>query len=290
MFEFPTFVNKQTIKLMIMMNTGIKIENYLEDKGIITELLNYFKHNRQYLLELGFYHKPNALHELFSEYCKNEFKRIVTHNRHRNSVISLYRGTQKLLKELYFSKQLNSQYSIIHLTESKAEEDLFTEPELLFKGFPQLEKLNNIASQYNYHYYLENTYHGISFYKELFGLVKRKDLDRIHFCFDIGHAKVWSANTLREWVDFLEFLKFNDIRIHFHLHLNSGTKDEHLSFMECNHTGGDNFSDYVRYEDVFRDLIFRFPEERKIFEVKPKFAVPNIQFINRLLSKEKLVS
>jgi hypothetical protein len=95
---------------------------------------------------------------------------------------------------------------------------------------------------------------------------------------------------MNEWFDFLGDLKSKNINLHFHLHLNNGNADDHLSFMECNHTGGDRFSNYVNYENLMRSLIYRFPIERKIFEVKTKFAVPNIQYIQRLLKKEKIAS
>lgn len=273
-----------------MLNIGFKVENLTRDRGTIRELLSYFKHNHQYLLEIGFCHDNPSMNAFFQSVCKDELHRIITHNRHKNSVISLYQREEKMLEELSISKSLNSQYSIIHLTESKEVESLFTEKDLIFKGIPLLEKLNRIAVEHNFAYYLENTYHGIDFYKELFDLMGRKELQNIHFCFDIGHAKVWSYNTLAEWYQFLHYLKKTGVKLHFHLHLNDGSADEHLSFMEANHTGGDMFSGYIHYENVMRSLIYQFPHERKIFEVKPKFAIPNIQYIARLLSRERVAS
>jgi hypothetical protein len=58
----------------------------------------------------------------------------------------------------------------------------------------------------------------------------------------------------------------------FHLHMNNGFEDDHLSLIEYTYPQGDWFSGGILYDHLIKELIVNFPKSRKIFEVKPEYA------------------
>ncbi|MGD9165030.1 MAG: hypothetical protein PVF13_09760, partial [Chromatiales bacterium] len=148
------------------------------------------------------------------------------------------------------------------------------------KLIKHLRILNRLCREYRFPIYIENTYHDIDFYQWLFLALKREALDHIHFCFDFGHAKIWSLQPLRAWYDFLVELKRVGKRLHFHLHTNRGLSDEHLSFLEAEWMELCNMDEYTAPWNSFEALSLleqRFPDARKVMEVPTSEARENLQ-------------
>ena len=80
--------------------------------------------------------------------------------------------------------------------------------------------------------YIENTFDDSGFYRLLFEEIKRRNIDNFGFCFDMGHAKVWSSGSFAHWMRFLYDINDMGLPLHSHLHSNDGVFDEHLPFTE----------------------------------------------------------
>jgi hypothetical protein len=116
----------------------------------------------------------------------------------------------------------------------------------------------------------------------LFALVERLELRYIHCCFDLGHAKIWSPESLPQWLQWLHELEIKDVRLHFHLHANNGLTDQHLTFVESESLGLNGSDGYTQAWDYFAaiaQLHQQFPDSRKVFEVKPALAVENMDLV-----------
>ena len=72
--------------------------------------------------------------------------------------------------------------------------------ELMALLLDNLERAEALCAKHDYRLHVENVYHRLGFYRRLFEGVVGRRLSRIHFCFDIGHAKVWSRETLDDWL------------------------------------------------------------------------------------------
>jgi hypothetical protein len=258
---------------------GIKIVNYYPNKDLITRALEYFKVNKELFLELGLYFSSNLLDVVFFGYAMNEYRRINFHANHKKPVLSVINNSAGIIEDLKIAKSLSSKYSVIHLSENQEYENKFSKKKLLTKSTENLEELNQIAIDNNYHFYLENTFQNVEFYQELFEKVVAKNLYNIHFCFDIGHAKVWSNESVSNWFSFLDNLVSNEKKIHFHLHLNNGENDDHLSFPEFENDYSDQFSEGETYETIFGEIMKKYPDFRKIFEVKTDMIFKNLLYV-----------
>jgi hypothetical protein len=136
--------------------------------------------------------------------------------------------------------------------------------------------------------YVENTFHPIPFYEALFDEVAARGFVRIHQCFDLGHAKVWSDQPLAEWLDFLERQQRAGRRLHFHLHANHGFIDDHLSFVEAERLGmirPDSYLGAWSYFDALDQVRRRFPSSRKVFEVPADEALANMELVTQRLAE-----
>jgi hypothetical protein len=146
-------------------------------------------------------------------------------------------------------------------------------------------RVEEICKEVEFGVYIENTFESIKFYKAVFE--KLQNTNWLNFCFDLGHAKVWSGNSYEEWMIFLSELKQMGFKIHFHLHANHGLIDEHLSILEIDENYGNDgvFSDKT-YKQMFYEIITTYKQEIKIFEVKPDIAIENIDSMSILLQKK----
>lgn len=70
-------------------------------------------------------------------------------------------------------------------------------------------------------------------------LLQRVDSDRLRFCFDVGHCNLFSAASIREWMDELA-----PYVAEVHLHDNLGQEDDHLAIGEGK----------IDFPGFFRDL------------------------------------
>jgi hypothetical protein len=146
----------------------------------------------------------------------------------------------------------------------------------------QLHLLERFCAEYDHPVHIENTFHSLAFYQWLFEMVERLELRYVHCCFDLGHAKIWSPESLPQWLQWLHELEGKGVRLHFHLHANNGLTDQHLTFVESESLGLNRADDYTQAWDYFTALAQlhqQFPASRKVFEVKPALALENMELV-----------
>lgn len=279
------FVFKSSPYINMLMNTGFKMVNDLRNKDLTLLMLDHFKKDPNLTAEIGLYFEKNEINDIFQQYFAHASGRVNHHFRCENTVWALQENKKAMLKELKLAKTLQCSFSVIHLTASPTASRFFPKEKRMRQSLPLFIDLNKIGEDFNHDFYLENIYSNIPFYRQLFAQFREKDLKHIHFCMDLGHAKACSKNTISEWYEFLRELETHGHKIHFHLHMNYGFADDHLSLIEYMYPRGDWFSGGMLYDHLMRDLITSFPDSRKIFEVKPEYAISNMAYVKRMLDE-----
>lgn len=78
--------------------------------------------------------------------------------------------------------------------------------------------------------YIENTYESFEFMQDLFEHLYRMDVNDITgFCLDTGHVRALSNGTLDQWGQMAGHLYDCGFGVHYHLHANDGTGDQHIN-------------------------------------------------------------
>jgi sugar phosphate isomerase/epimerase len=239
-------------------------------------------------LEIGLYFANFSARQLLADLLDDQkHNTINTHlNHHKINVFNANETMNHLRQQIELSLSLRSTYSITHISRFPLPTKVSRRKPLTEKLLANLQRIERLCREYHYPVFIENTYHSLTFYRRLFKLIKFAGLKHIHFCFDIGHAKVWSGANLGEWLAFLQELRDNNTLIHFHLHANRGLNDEHLSFVQAESlgiTGADEFTEKWDYFTALNEIDWRFPESRKVFEVAANEAIENLAFIKERL-------
>jgi hypothetical protein len=239
-------------------------------------------------LEIGLYFANFSARQLLGDLLDDqEHPMVNTHlNHHKINVFNANEIMNNLRQQIELSLSLGSDYSITHIARFPLPTRASRRVPLTEKLLSNLQRIEMLCREYGYHIFIENTYHSLPFYRRLFKLIRLAGLKHIHFCFDIGHAKVWSGANLDQWLAFLQELQDNETRIHFHLHANRGLSDEHLSFVKAESlgiNGADEFTGKWDYFTVMNELDWRFPDSHKVFEVPVDEALVNLALIEERL-------
>jgi len=155
---------------------------------------------------------------------------------------------------------------------------------------PNLKKINALAEFEGATFFVENTLFGLDpanpdFYHLMFEEVLAHGLGNVGFCFDLGHAKAFSNRSMHDWLQILDWLKENKVPLHFHLHNNDGTADQHLSFQRAdlkNLNAGDSFTQGIHYVAVVSELLQRYTGV-KTLEVPVDQALPGLDWLQEQL-------
>ncbi len=234
-------------------------------------------------LEIGLYAHDPATHDFLDSLLPDSGCVLNTHLDHRRlSVFDLNDDdlVSTLRRQIEHSLQWGASYGINHLSTFSLTRRPEQQEALEQKLMHHLRMLNRLCREYRFPMHIENTYHDIDLYRRVMLSIEREALDQLHYCFDFGHAKVWSLRPLRAWFDFLAELDRAGIRLHFHLHTNRGLSDEHLSFLDAEWVGLCELDEYTAPWNSFEALSMleqRFPQARKVMEVQPSEARENLQ-------------
>jgi hypothetical protein len=238
-------------------------------------------------LEVGLYFNDPQAWELLHSRLPGAGIPINTHiNHNRVGVFSLSERETELRQQIAQAQSIGSSYSITHLHKMPVPRRAVFRDSLAAYLTQQLQVLERICSELDHPLYVENTFHGLEVHRWFFDLVERLELRYVHHCFDLGHAKLWSEETLPEWLQWLEALTEKGFKLHFHLHANNGLWDQHLAFTEVLVQGLDAADAYTPQWDYFAvlaQLRDRFPLSRKVFEVKPQQALANMALVQERL-------
>ncbi len=240
-------------------------------------------------IEIGLYFDDPVAGRVIKDLLGSGTALVNTHLDHAVlNVMGFDRCKREFAAAIKRSQALGATYSITHLADYPVSLRSSMQERLLSTLMHQLERINALCTELDYAIHIENTFHGVALYRVLFDRIRAAGLTRIHFCFDIGHAKVWSSETLPDWLVFLDELRAGGFRLHFHLHQNRGLGDDHLSFLEADPLGlnePDPYTDSKPYLETLALIDKMFPESRKVFEVEPGLAIANMDFVTRRLAR-----
>lgn len=130
------------------------------------------------------------------------------------------------------------------------------------------------------HLFVENVFEPLAFFREIFDAFDRggNPGQAIGFCLDIGHARVLSDDSLREWLEFSEGLATRGYPIHAHVHCNRGVADDHMPLIEGEREGllgpVDGFSTGLIEESV--RLFEIVADEHFVFETDMPECIDNV--------------
>lgn len=261
---------------------GFKIVD--KEEAIFLDIIHEAR-SKSMPMELGLYKQSNRVQEAFS--MLTEGSKNIHFNHNIYNIVDLDMKRELFVSDIRLAKRLGASYGIHHLSRSAFTRRDGFQKHLMQYILKYTDIVETICTKENFFVYIENTYEPLSFYSALFQRLFEQNTKHINFCFDIGHAKIWSDATFMEWMEFLQDLKKMGFHIHFHLHANRGLRDEHLSFIEMEELGFDGNDQHfsiLTYAQMLRYITEVFPAERKIFEVKPHYALSNINWVNEALS------
>lgn len=235
-------------------------------------------------LEIGLYYANPAATDAIRFNIRGSHIPLNTHLDHKHlNIFSVHQQLDGFARQIDKSLSLHAQYAITHVSANPMSPRVEREQDIISHLLSNCEKLEVLCESFdNFHIHIENTFHSLGFYRYLFECISEAGLANIHFCFDLGHAKIWSQETLPEWIQFLLELHAQGFLLHFHLHNNAGINDDHLSFREAqalqlNHA--DYFTQTLNYLEAIQKLHSLFPHSYKVFEVKPAQALQNLDFV-----------
>jgi sugar phosphate isomerase/epimerase len=250
--------------------------------------------------EIGLYYHDPATHDLLDSLLPGSGIPLCTHLDHRRlNVFALDDDDvyESLRRQIETSLLWGARYGVTHLSAFCLSKRPEHQPALIEKLMRLLRALNRVCREYRFPIHIENTYHELDLYRALFQGIVRERLNFLHFCFDFGHAKVWSARPLRDWIGFLSEIHQAGRSLHFHLHTNRGLSDEHLSFMQGEWLEICAMDDYTAPWNSYQALSVldnSFPTAFKIMEVPPQEGRENLQRvieeISRIRRQEALIS
>lgn len=271
-----------------MANIGLKIVD--RDAEAIAPLVDYSLQTQR-PLEIGWYHGNPAARRLLRAQLTRTTPKINCHvDQKLGGVLEAQTQQANLIEHIELAQAHGARYSIIHTGRGPMSARQSRRPQLFEALLGQLEIIETLCERFDYAMYIENTFHDLDFYQAWFQAIQRRGFKRLHFCFDIGHAHVWSSQPLTEWLGFLQTLQSQGFRLHFHWHINDGLTDQHLSLPEAEARGllaGD--ADYLPmgWLAALALLDRHFPASPKVFEVKSELAIANLQQALTLLGSAK---
>lgn len=204
---------------------------------------------------------------------------VVVHLDHRRlCLFGLEKREAALREQLAQAVRLGARYVITHCAPYPMSARPERQADVLTHLSRGLEVAVTACADQGLGLHIENTYHDLPFYRALFRAMTSAGFDEVGFCFDIGHAKVWSTHHLADWMGLLRDLDQAGRRLHFHLHANGGLQDEHLSFLAADRLGLSAADGFTAPGDLYRAIARiadAFPSSLAIFEVPSAEAIAN---------------
>lgn len=263
-----------------MQNAGFKMIDRYEP--IVLEIIDESARSGT-PLEVGLYRGEQCIRDRVAS-VRGKMPLNVHFNHKQYAIIDLGRAMETFEADMKAAKTMGADYGIQHISSGPMTRQAGYESRMFDALIDFIAKAERLCDAHDFDLHLENTYEPTGFYRTLFDRIKAAGFRHIHYCFDLGHAKVWSGETFPAWMDLLDSLQSDGFRIHFHLHANQGLGDEHLSFVEMEQMGFDGddgvFSD-TSYAQMLRTINERFAGSRKVFEVKPRYAFDNLAWVRR---------
>jgi hypothetical protein len=267
---------------------GFKVVDRRKDE-VEALLLQAMREERP--LEVGIYYHDPATHDCLDSLLPHSGIPINTHIDHRRLNVFALNDRDlidSLRRQIELSLRWGASYGINHLSAFSLTRRTERQDALFERLMTHLRVLNRLCREYRFPIHIENTYHETDLYRRIFAGVVAEKFEYLHFCFDFGHAKVWSTEPLTAWIEFMFELESWGRQLHFHLHANRGLSDEHLSFVEAEWLDICGVDDYTAPWNTFEALSVldnTFPTARKVLEVPPIEAREDLQRVVEAISR-----
>ncbi len=170
---------------------------------------------------------PNkSIHLNYNKYLVNNIKEEKFYN--------------NFLQELDYAKQLKLNRAVIHYQSPhnfKIHLENF-EKEAIKQNLSILYK---VAQEQEFTFYIENTFifkmghsmNNLVSHKILWDTILELNYqDCIGICLDWGHVKAFTEDSLTSWLNYVKYLKTQNMPIYMHIHDNNSKKDQHLSLKQ----------------------------------------------------------
>ena len=264
----------------VMPNFGFKIVD--KNAASLAPILDYAMTWAR-PLEVGFYFaEPEALDLIGTRLIGATIPVNAHSDQTRMHAFNLHETKDLLAAHIRQAQSIGSRYSILHVAKLPSTTRGSQRKILFERILDNLERAEDLCTRLDYRLHIENDFQSIVFYRQLFESIQARGLSRLHFCFDIGHAKVWSDESLDDWLAFMADLESAGHALHCHLHANAGFEDEHLSLAEAEAKGlaaPDGDYNPYGYPAAYWRVEQRFPHATKVFEVKPERAIANYEAV-----------
>ena len=205
---------------------------------------------------------------------------------------------QAMENELLIAKELQINQGVIHYQSPKNYKihlEQFSKENII----NNLTILYNKAKEKNFIFYIENTFiykqryelNNLEYHRVLWDTILELNYqDYLGICLDWGHVKAFTNDSLNDWINFVRYLKSNDMPIYMHIHDNNALKDQHLSLKESidlnlfqyNHDKDKDFiSVLAEIEEEFKDNIL-------ILEYSSEIAIPHYLWTKQYLKNNNV--
>lgn len=239
-------------------------------------------------IEVGLYFGDARALGLLGAQLPQSTAPIAAHLNHRQlSLLGIRHRESRLRAQLGVAAELGATLAVTHLGSYPMTARRSLRQRLWQELGADLCFAETLASEYGLRLHIENTFHDLGFYQALLDGLETARGSPPHFCFDIGHAKVWSSESLLEWLTFLEAQTQRGAQLHFHLHANQGLADQHRSFALPDDDAeeiDDDFMHGMDWREVLRLMDRRFPSAVKIFEVPPEETIAHYERVMAALA------
>jgi len=184
-----------------------------------------------------------------------------------------------LIEEIEMAIMLNSGNIILHLEKNVHEKIDLTDFEFFLNKVIMLFKTlySTFPPSKDLVIYIENTYYSKELYDKLILTLKEHGYN-VGFTLDIGNIKIWTNNSLYEWLELSKKFVLKNVPLHFHIHSNNGVEDRHIPFHEAFNNEADfidirqNSDNHYSSNTVFyiKNIIEEYSNHKKvsfIFEI-----------------------
>lgn len=277
------------------MNTkriAFKVVDEQQNSSHIEQIFSFASQNG-YPIEACFYKgKEQFLLDLFAKYT---IKNPTLHTNHyRFDIATLIEKTEQkyelldlLSRDIKLANKIGAKKIIVHPYRFPFPKKKSAQKRIIGQICNELTGISEMLKSSGITAHIENTFDESTFYRLLFEEIKAKNISNFGFCFDIGHAKVWSSGGIEEWMRLLFDLDNMGFSTHSHIHANNGIFDDHMPFFDeilGTFVVEDEFLN-GSYIAVVEKLYEAFPKITFTAEVKPQYALKNMEILSQIWQK-----
>ena len=259
-----------------------------------TKKLVKFAYDLNLAVEVSFYdgYNDTFINEMLEDkyYINNRNKSIhISRDYVAANIYNEPNIVNSITKEIEISKLFGIDKGVIHYTRGDKPLDTKT----LYGNILEhnLINLHKIAINSNFTIFVENAIilkvknpnYDLKGHRIIWDTILNLNLqDKLGICLDWGHVKAFTNDSLSEWLNYVEYLNNNGMKIHMHLHDNDGITDLHIPLkhaFEQNYQKYNHINDKLPYADFVGGINKKYKDSFLILENQSKFAKENVLWL-----------